>query len=88
MKKAAIANLHVPLPGPLHQRLRAEATRSGRPATTLAREAIEAWIREREREQVSEAITEYATREAGISDLDPDLERAGVDHLLGKRRKR
>lgn len=88
MPKAAVANLHVPLPADLNQRLRAEAARSGKPATTLAREAIEAWIREREREQVSEAIAEYAVAEAGRSDLDPELERATVDHLVGKRRKR
>jgi predicted DNA-binding protein len=89
MPKSGVANLHVPLPAPLHQRLRAEAARSGRPATTLAREAIEAWIREREREQVSEAIAEYAVAEAGTgADLDTNLERAGLDHLLGKRRRR
>ncbi len=89
MRKASTANLHVPLPGPLHQRLRAEALRSGRPATTLAREAIEAWIGEREREQVSEAIAEYATDVAGTSaDIDPVLERAAVEHLVSKRRKR
>jgi predicted DNA-binding protein len=89
MPKTALRNLHVPLPGDLHQRLRDEATRSGRPATTLAREAIEAWIREREREQVSDRIAEYATEVAGTeADLDRALERAGTDHLLGKRRRR
>jgi predicted DNA-binding protein len=89
MPRATLRNLHVPLPGALHQRLRAAATRSGRPATTLAREAIEAWIREREREQISDHIAEYAAGVAGsTADLDPALERAGVDHLLGKRRKR
>jgi hypothetical protein len=65
--------------------LRAEATRSGRPATILAREAIEAWIRERkrEREQVSDRIAEYATEVAGTEgDIDRTLERAGTDHLL------
>jgi predicted DNA-binding protein len=81
-------NLHVPLPGDLHERLRAEATRSGRPATMLAREAIEAWIREREREKVCEDIASYAAEMAGTADLDPDLERAGIQHLAGKRRKR
>ncbi len=89
MPKAILRNLHVPLPGALHQRLRAEATRTGRPTTTLAREAIEAWIREREREKISEHIAEYAAEVAGsTADLDPVLERAGVDHLLDKRRKR
>lgn len=89
MTRAGTNNLHVPLPEALHRRLRAEATRTGRPATTLAREAIEAWVREREREQVSDAIAEYAAAVAGTGvDLDPDLERAGTEHLLGKRRKK
>ena len=88
MAKAA-HNLHVPLSGPLHDRLRAEATRSGRPATTLAREAIEAWIAERERNAVHQAIVGYANEMAGSSaDLDEDLERAGVEHLVRGRRKR
>lgn len=79
MPKAALRNLHVPLPGDLHQRLRDEATRSGRPATILAREAIEAWIHERERAQVSDRIAEYATEVAGTeADLDRALERAGT----------
>ena len=82
-------NLHVPLPGALHDRLRAVATRSGRPATTLAREAIEAWVDERERQAVHEAIATYATEMAGTSaDLDKDLEQAAIEHLRGGRRKR
>jgi len=82
-------NLHVPLSGPLHDRLRAEATRSGRPATTLAREAIEAWIEQRERQVVHQAIVEYASEMAGSpADLDENLERAGVEHLVSSRRKR
>ena len=82
-------NLHVPLSGPVHDRLRAEATRSGRPATTLAREAIEAWIAERERHAVHQAIVEYASEMGGSgADLDEDLEKAGVEHLVRRRRKR
>jgi predicted DNA-binding protein len=89
MRKVGTSNLHVPLPGSLHQRLRAEAIRSGRPATTLAREAIEDWLRQREREQVSDAITAYAHEAAATgADLDQALERAGTEHLTGKRRKR
>jgi predicted DNA-binding protein len=89
MAGKAAHNLHVPLPAEVHDRLRAEATRSGRPATALAREAIEAWIAERERHAVHEAIVEYANEMAGSSaDLDDDLERAGIDHLVRKRRKR
>jgi hypothetical protein len=89
MAVRATRNLHVPLPEPLHERLRAEATRSGRAATTLAREAIEAWIDERQRRAVHDAIAEYAGEMAGSpADLDEDLERAGVEHLAGTRRKR
>jgi predicted DNA-binding protein len=89
MQRTSLHNLHVPLPASLHQRLRAEAMRSGRPATTLARNAIEAWIREREREQVSDRIAEYAAEMAGsAADLDPELERAAVDRLRKKRRRR
>jgi predicted DNA-binding protein len=89
MAAKAQRNLHVPLSEALHGRLRAAATRSGRPATALAREAIEAWIEEREREAVHEAITVYASEMAGTSaDLDEDLERAAMAHLRGTRRKR
>lgn len=89
MAARATRNLHVPLPEPLHERLRAEATRSGRAATTLAREAIEAWIDERQRRAVHAAIVEYAEEMAGRpADLDEDLERAGVEHLVRRRRKR
>ena len=82
-------NLHVPVPEALHERLRAAATRFGRPTTTLAREAIESWVEEREREALGEAIAAYAGEMAGTSaDLDEDLERAGIEHLRGARRKR
>jgi predicted DNA-binding protein len=89
MAAKAMRNLHVPLSAPLHERLRAEAARSGRPATTLAREAIEGWIEERQRRAVHEAIVEYAGEMAGgPADLDEDLEHAGVEHLVRGRRKR
>jgi predicted DNA-binding protein len=89
MKTGAHRNLHVPLPETLHDRLRAVATRSKRPATSLAREAIEAWVEERERQAVHEAIATYATEMAGTAaDLDEDLERTAIEHLRGKRRRR
>lgn len=75
--------MHVPLPTELHTRLRAEAERSRQPATVLAREAIEAWLIEREKTQLHQAITDYAQEVAGSSaDLDPDLEEAATEHLL------
>jgi predicted DNA-binding protein len=83
MVTRATRNLHVPLPAPLHDRLRAEAARSGRAATTLAREAIEVWIEDRERRAVHAGIVEYAEHMAGgAADLDEYLERAGVEHLV------
>lgn len=75
--------MHVPLSMELHTRLRAEAKRSRQPATVLAREAIEAWLIEREKEQLHQAITDYAQEVAGSSaDLDPDLEEAATEHFL------
>ncbi|MBI3782977.1 MAG: hypothetical protein HY270_06205 [Deltaproteobacteria bacterium] len=88
MKPRVHRNLHVPLPETLHDRLRAVATRTKRPATSLARQAIEAWVDERERQAVHEAIATYATEMAGTSaDLDEDLEQAAIEHLRGRRRK-
>ncbi len=89
MTTPAHRNLHVPLPATLHDRLRAVATRSKRPTTSLAREAIETWIDERERQAVHEAIETYATEMAGTAaDLDEGLEQAGIEHLRDRRRKR
>jgi predicted DNA-binding protein len=89
MTTRAHRNLHVPLPGSLHDRLRAVAMRSKRPTTSVAREAIEAWVDERERQAVHEAIAAYATEMAGTAaDLDEGLERAAIEHLRGRRRKR
>lgn len=80
--KPAKPKLHVPLDDGLYQRLRAEADRTGRPATQLAREAIGRFLDALRRAEVHEAIASYASANAGTkADLDPDLEAAGVDHL-------
>ena len=82
MPKTDMKNLHVPLPQPLYTRLREEARRAHRPATALAREAIDAWLAERHRAAVHDAISSYARKVAGTpADLDVDLEAAGVEHL-------
>ena len=82
-------NLHVPLPEALHERLRAQAERSARPATAVAREAIERWLAEAHRAAIHEEIARYARGVAGTNaDLDPALEAAGVEHLLGPRKAR
>ena len=88
---SALRNFHLPLPSETYDRLKAEAARASRPATSMAREAIEEWLRQRHRLEVREEIAEYAASAAGsLEDLDPTLEKAAVSHALGRpaRRKR
>jgi len=83
-------NFHLPLPERTYTQLRAAAERAQAPATILAREAIESWLREQSRQARHEAIAAYATEMAGTKlDLDPALESAGIELLLktGKRPK-
>jgi predicted DNA-binding protein len=80
-------NFHVPMAEPTYRKLRAEAERSKRPATGIAREAIETWLAERERMAVHEAIGAYALRMAGTgADLDTPLEGAAVEALAPRRK--
>jgi len=83
-------NFHLPLPDDTYKHLRAAAERTKVPATTLAREAIDAWLRHEKRRELAEAIAAYAAEMAGTEfDLDRDLEAAGIEHLLktGRRKK-
>ena len=58
-----------------------EAERADLPATTLAQEAIDSWLRERARQAGHTAIAAYATEMAGADlYLDRDLESAGIQH--------
>jgi hypothetical protein len=76
-------NFHVPLPEQTYSSLRAEAERTGVPATTLAREAVDLWLRQQLRKARHDAIAAYAAQMAGTQlDLDADLESAGIEHLL------
>jgi hypothetical protein len=76
-------NFHLPLPERTYALLRAEAERTGLPATTLARDAVDWWLRQQYRKARHEAITAYATEMAGTHlDLDADLETAGIEHLV------
>lgn len=75
-------NFHLPLPEQTYSRLRAEAERTQVPATALAREAIDCWLRQQLRKARHDAIAAYAAEMAGTHlDLDPDLESAGIEHL-------
>jgi predicted DNA-binding protein len=82
MSKTAMQNMHLPLPEPLYRRLRAEARKAGRPTTELAREAIDVWLIDREREELYRAIQDYASEVAGgRDDLDEDLEVEAIELL-------
>jgi hypothetical protein len=82
-KKEAMKNFHLPLPEHTYMGLRAEAERTGLPATTLAREAVDSWLREQSRKARHEAIAAYAAEMAGTPlDLDAELESAAISHLL------
>ncbi|MEO8584925.1 MAG: hypothetical protein ABI584_02070 [Acidobacteriota bacterium] len=89
MPSSPLRNFHLPLTGETYDRLKEEAARESRPATSVAREAIEEWLRERRRQSVREEIAVYAARAAGsAADLDAGLEKAAVEHLRGSRKKR
>lgn len=78
--------MHVPLPEVLQRRLRAETKRTKRPATELARNAIDRWLSEVRREALHKEIAAYARKNAGTpADLDPELEAAAVDPLREER---
>jgi hypothetical protein len=88
-REQAMKNFHLPLPEPTYSRLRAEAERTQIPATALAREAIDSWLRHRLRNARHQAIAAYAGEMAGSRlDLDPVLESAGIEHLVKARKKR
>jgi hypothetical protein len=76
-------NFHLPLPEPTYTLLRAAAERSQVPATTLARKAIDTWLRAQARKARHDAIAAFAAEAAGTNlDLDRDLETAGIEHLV------
>ena len=76
-------NFHLPLPDQTYSRLRAEAERTQVPATALARDAIDFWLRQQLRNARHQAIAAYAEDVAGSElDLDPVLESAGIEHLV------
>ena len=86
---ATLRNFHLPLPDDVYQALRDEAAAVKQPATVIARQAIERWLRERKRATVREAIAAYAAEHAGTSaDLDTELEAAGLQMLRPAKRRR
>lgn len=80
MSAIATKNFHLPLPVDTYRELRRAAERLGEPATSVARTAISQWLEQQRRCAVEEGIAVYATAIAGgRDDLDPDLERAGIE---------
>lgn len=76
-------NFHLPLPDEVYDDLKIEAERSRIPATSMAREAIEAWLAARKKAARNRAIRAYAVKMAGTEfDLDRALERATLEVLL------
>ena len=76
-------NFHLPMPEQTYRQLREQAERAGTPATALARQAIDWWLREQSRKARHDAIAAYAAEAAGTSfDLDPELESAGIEQLM------
>ena len=83
MSPRADKNFHVPLTPDLHRRLHAAARRASCPATAVARDAIERFLAREEREAIRDEMRLYAEAHAGQpSDLEPDLETAGIETLL------
>jgi hypothetical protein len=80
-QQQGVKNFRLPLPEQTYSRLRTEAERVQVPATALAREAIDFWLRRQLREARHRAIAAYAEEMAGTNlDLDPVLESAGIEH--------
>jgi hypothetical protein len=76
-------NFHLPLPDKVYDELKLEANRSGLPATTMATQAIQAWLATRKKSSRKQAIVAYAAEMAGTEfDLDPALERATLELRL------
>ena len=88
MSSVADHNFHLPMPARLYRDLRAAAERRGVPATVLARRVLEEWLEAHRRLAVSEAIAAYAAGAAGsATDLDPELESAGLETLARERER-
>lgn len=84
MPKTIQRNFHVPLPTELYHELKEESERLERPATVLAREAIASYLEARKRQVLAGEIAAYAAAQAGSeTDLDEDLEAAGLEHVSG-----
>jgi predicted DNA-binding protein len=77
-------HIHVPLPDSAYDALRQQSKHTGQPATALVRQAVEVWLRDRRRAERAAALARYAAENGGTEvDLDPALEAASIESLLG-----
>lgn len=75
-------NFHIPLPEPVYQSLKSVAKKQHKPATHIAKQALEQWLEEQARLSVHEEIAQYAAAMAGTADdLDEALESASLEQL-------
>lgn len=82
MKSEMTHNFHLPLSEELHRKLRHMSRLRSLPATTIARIAIDDWLKRQEKEELSRQIELYARKMAGKAhDLDEELESAAVENL-------
>lgn len=88
MKTSPMHNFHLPLPTDVYEGLREMARRLSVPATQLARQALEEWLRQQRVNAVHEELASYARSHVGTAaDLDEPLEGAAVEHLLSGEKK-
>ena len=73
-------NFHLPLPEETYLQLRAASDRAKVPATSLAREAIDSWLKAQAKVERKKRMAAYAEEFGGTEfDLDPELEAAGAE---------
>ncbi|BBM86214.1 hypothetical protein [Candidatus Uabimicrobium amorphum] len=76
-------NFHVPLSEEVYGKLRQQAKKSKKPATEIARAAIEHWLAEKEKRDLHNEIKKYAQANAGTEhDLDDSLQEATIQFLI------
>jgi len=72
----------MPLSDPVYQRLKSVAKKQHKPATQLAKQALEQWLDEQEKLALHEEIAGYAASMAGtVDDLDESLETVSLEYL-------
>ena len=75
-------SIHIPLGGMTHQQLRKIAESLDQSLTTVARMAIEDWIKARQRHQIQKELTRFVAEHAGSEmDLVPSLEKEAMLEL-------